>query len=145
MPNRIFKNLKEKERVLARAVFTIKSAEERAFAKVTDSPKLIKGSFVMHYKGDIVGEGVLGELKIFISDNLATIYGLERIMGTLGEKKGTFVLQHTGIFRDGILNSRRTVVPGTGTGDLKGLTGEINFTSGPGEEFPVEFNYTFEN
>ena len=125
----------------ANAVFQIVSGEERIYAKVTDAPKLMKGSFTIRYEGDMEGEGVLGELKIYLTDKLSTVYGLERFVGMLGDKKGTFVLQHTGILRDGVLDSKRSVLPGSGTGQLKGLQGTININTAPANTMPIIFNY----
>jgi hypothetical protein len=125
------------------AMMTVVSGEERPFAKVNDAPKLVKGSFTLKYEGEMEGEGVLGELKIWLTSTLSTVYGLERFVGALEGKKGTFVLQHTGMLRDGVLNSKRTVLPGSGTGELKGLKGEININAEPAESSQVTFVYQF--
>ncbi len=70
--------------------------------------------------------------------------GLERFNGSVGEKKGTFVFQRTGKFSNGAVESKWTVIPGSGTGQLKGIYGEVDFRSGPGKEFPIAFIYRFD-
>lgn len=57
---------------------------------------------------------------------------------------GTFVLEHIGKFENDMLVSKRTVVPGSGTNDLTGLRGDIDFVSGGATEFPIVLNYYFE-
>jgi hypothetical protein len=50
---------------------------------------------------------------------------LERVVGKLGTRDGSFVLQHNGWMRDGEQHLTVTVVPDSGTGALKGLSGEM--------------------
>ncbi len=45
--------------------------------------------------------------------------------GSLAGKKGTFVLHHWGITGGGSQTTGGHVVPGSGTGELIGLTGSI--------------------
>ena len=50
---------------------------------------------------------------------------LERVTGTLRGRKGSFVLMHTGTLVDGRPDMGITVVPGSGTGELAGLSGHF--------------------
>ena len=127
----------------ADATFQIKKAEEITFSEVFGGPKLTKGSFVLTYQGDLRGEGILEELKVHFTEKRAEIYGLQRITGQLGDLSGSFVLKHTGRFANGVVTTKQTVVPGSATGGLKGLRGEIKFKTGPAKEFPITFHYHF--
>lgn len=51
---------------------------------------------------------------------------LEQVSGTLGGRKGTFVLQHNATMTKGVPNLAIIVVPGSGTDQLTGLTGSMN-------------------
>lgn len=51
---------------------------------------------------------------------------LELVSGTLDGRRGTFVLQHSGIMQRNAPSLTVTVVPDSGTGDLKGLSGTFN-------------------
>ncbi len=66
---------------------------------------------------------------------------LERVSGTLHERSGTFVLQHSGTMRRGAQNLTVTVVPDSGTGELVSLSGEMTITISEGKHF-YEFRYT---
>jgi len=48
---------------------------------------------------------------------------LDRVDGSLGGRKGTFVLQHNGTMDRGAPSQSVSVVPDSGTGELTGLTG----------------------
>lgn len=127
----------------AEAKFQIKKGDENIYSEVSGGPKLTQGHFVMEYHGDIKGEGVLTEIKIYHSDNHASIFGFERITGSVKGKKGSFVLEHIGKFEDGVIKSIRTVVEDSATGELSGLRGEIIFISNQAKEFEITLNYSF--
>jgi Protein of unknown function (DUF3224) len=57
---------------------------------------------------------------------------IELVSGVLNGKRGTFILQHTGVMTRGAPQLSVTVVPDSGTGDLAGLTGSmaIDITAG---------------
>jgi Protein of unknown function (DUF3224) len=50
---------------------------------------------------------------------------IERVTGTLGGRRGSFVLQHTGVMTRGAPSLVITVVPDSGTEELAGLTGTM--------------------
>ncbi|WP_423924819.1 DUF3224 domain-containing protein [Candidatus Palauibacter sp.] len=52
----------------------------------------------------------------------------EVVRGSLAGKQGTFVMQHWGLSADGREQTGGHVVPGSGTGDLKGLTGSVEIS-----------------
>ena len=64
---------------------------------------------------------------------------LELVTGELDGKKGSFALQHFGTMGNGQQNLILEVVPGTGVGELKGLTGKMEINIEDGQHF-----YTFE-
>lgn len=131
-------------RMQAQSTFKLTEAQEIPYSEVTVGPKLTKGNFIMEYNGELQGKGELQELKCYLTDSLATVYGFERITGSIGDKSGSFVLEHVGKYENGVLSSSRTVMQGSGTEELTGIKGEINFESGSAEEFKITFNYYFE-
>jgi hypothetical protein len=50
---------------------------------------------------------------------------IERVIGKLAGRAGTFVLQHNGIMNRGTGTLECTVVPDSGTGELVGLSGRV--------------------
>jgi hypothetical protein len=50
---------------------------------------------------------------------------IERVEGTLGGRKGSFVLQHLGTMSAAGQSLTITVVPDSGTGELTGLAGSL--------------------
>ena len=75
------------------------------------------------------------------SDGSATFVGLERIVGRIAGKAGTFVLQRTGVFEGGVAKESYAVIAGSGTGELLGLRGDGTSAVGHGTEHPMVLSY----
>ena len=65
----------------------------------------------------------------------------ERVVGHVAGKAGSFVLRRTGVFENGVAQESYVVIPGSGTGDLRGLRGEGASAVGHGTEHPLTLNY----
>lgn len=70
----------------------------------------------------------------------AAYSAIERVDGTLDGRRGTFVLQHTGVMDRGAPSLAITVVPDSGTGELAGLSGTMNIVIEAGKH-SYEFDY----
>jgi hypothetical protein len=66
---------------------------------------------------------------------------IERVSGTLGGRRGTFVLQHSGTMTRGTPTLTVTVVPDSGTDELAGLSGAMRIDTGGGGH-AYTFDYT---
>jgi hypothetical protein len=66
---------------------------------------------------------------------------MERVTGKLGERSGSFVLQHSGSMNRGAPSLAVTVVPDSGTGQLAGLAGKMAIVI-EGGKHSYEFEYT---
>jgi len=66
---------------------------------------------------------------------------MERVIGTLAGRAGTFALQHTGTMNRGVPEQSVTVVPDSGTGELAGLSGTMTIIIADGKH-SYEFEYT---
>jgi len=125
----------------ANARFAIKGWDEKPYSEGPDLPKLTRASVTKTYTGDIEGEAQVEYLMMYRSDGSATLVGLERVVGRLGGKTGTFVLQRTGMFEGGQAKESYSVIPGSATGDLKGLLGDGSSAVGHGMEHPFTLRY----
>jgi hypothetical protein len=125
----------------ANARFAIKRWDEKPYSEGQDQPRLTRASVTKTYTGDIEGEGQVEYLMMYRSDGSATFVGLERVVGRIGGKTGTFVLQRTGIFESGQAKESYSVIPGSATGDLQGLLGDGSSAVGHGMEHPFTLSY----
>lgn len=125
----------------ANARFAIKSWDEKGYSEGQDLPRLTRASVTKSFSGDIEGEGQVEYLMMYRSDGSATFVGLERVSGRIGAQTGTFVLQRTGVFEDGQAKESYSVIPGSATGQLRGLRGEGTSAVGHGTEHPFMLDY----
>lgn len=128
----------------AKATFGIKSWDEKTYSEIEGAPKLTRVSATKSYQGDIEGEGKLEYLMMYRSPGSASFMGLERITGSVGGRSGSFVLQHSGTFEDGVAKVTLSVVPGSGTGDLRGMKGDGGFSVGHQPPYAMTLDYHFE-
>ena len=125
----------------ANARFAIKSWDEKPYSENPDEPKLTRASVTKTYTGDIEGDGQVEYLMMYRSTGSAAFVGLERIVGRIADKSGSFVLQRTGVFEDGQAKESYFVIPGSGTGELRWLVGDGTSAVGHGVEHPFMLRY----
>jgi Protein of unknown function (DUF3224) len=126
---------------IANSRFSIKSWDETPYGEGPALPRLTRATVTKTFSGDIAGEGHLEYLMMYRDDGSATFVGLERVVGQVAGRAGSFVLQRTGIFEDGMAKESYVVIPGSGTGELRGLRGEGTSAVGHGTEHPLTLNY----
>jgi hypothetical protein len=126
---------------VANSQFTIKSWDEKPYSEGEGLPKLTRATVTKTFTGDIAGEGHVEYLMMYRSDGTATFVGLERVVGQVAGKAGSFVLHRSGVFENGLAKESYFVIPGSGTGDLLGLRGEGTSAVGHGTEHPLILNY----
>ena len=126
---------------VANARFAIKSWDEKPYSEGQDLPKLTRAAVTKTFTGDIAGEGHVEYLMLYRGDGSATFVGLERIVGQLAGKAGSFVLQRTGVFENGVATESYAVIPGSGTGELQSLRGVGTSAVGHGSEHPVTLSF----
>jgi hypothetical protein len=127
---------------IARATFKSLQWDETRIGDEKDSPKFTRASCRQKYSGDIEGESSLEYLMCYLEDGTAIFTGMERIIGRLAGRSGSFVLRHEGFFADGVAKMRLSIVDGSGTGELAGVAGTSEFESPHAEEYPITLEYT---
>jgi hypothetical protein len=122
--------------------FKIKSWDEKPYDE--NGPKLTRASVTNTYQGEIEGEGSIEYLMMYREDGTATYVSMERVVGRIRDRRGSFVVQGSGAFEGGAAKVKWIVVPGSGTGDLRGLRGEGGFVSVHGaEDVEAALDYDF--
>src|SRR2546423_5534447 len=95
---------------VANSRFTIKSWDEKPYSEGQDLPKLTRAAVTKTFSGDIAGEGHVEYLMVYLGDGSATFVGVERGVGHLAGKAGSFVLQRTGAFEYGVPQEAHSVL-----------------------------------
>ncbi len=127
----------------ATGTFEGKSWDEKPYSEIDGGGKLSLASIRNVFTGGIEGEGTLEYLLIYREDGTGTYFGAERVVGRIGERSGSFVLQHSGTFEAHGVEGTWFVVPGCGTGDLRGLRGAGGYRAagGPQGQFTLDYDF----
>jgi hypothetical protein len=128
----------------ANTTFAMKSWDEKLFDEFDGGRKLTRAGVTYSYTGDLEGESKVEYLMVYAADGTADYVGLERVIGKMDDRSGSFVVQHTGTFEAKGVKNRWFIVPDSGTGDLQGLIGGGEFEISGQGPFPISFEYDFE-
>jgi hypothetical protein len=126
-----------------KGTYEITGWEEAPYDEKKGTVKLTQAHVTNAFKGDIEGKGTAEYLMTYPSDTSASFIGLQRVVGTLDGRKGSFVLQATGTFENGQAKADWFVVPESGTGDLKGLQGKGGYASKEDGSCDIKLSYSF--
>jgi hypothetical protein len=121
----------------ARGAFDVK------ITSVTTDPILGRMSLAKVLHGDLEGTSA-GEMLTAgtsVKDSGAYV-AVERIMGTLQGRRGTFILQHSGTMTRGAQQLTITVVPDSGTEQLAGIAGSMKIVIDKDGKHFYDFEYT---
>jgi Protein of unknown function (DUF3224) len=120
----------------ARGDFEVKLTPQSA----ADAP-IGRMSIDKQFHGDLEATSK-GEMLAFMTSvkGSAGYVAMEQITGALNGRTGTFVLQHTGTMARGDQQQSVTVVPDSGTDELKGLAGKMTIIIASGKH-SYDFDY----
>jgi hypothetical protein len=129
----------------ATATFKISDWDEHPFDELDGERKLTQASVKQAFSGDIAGDGIVEWLMCYRPGQTTDFVGLQRISGRIGDRSGSFVLLQTaGTFDGKVAKGRLSVVPDSGTGELRGLQGTGDFIAPHGGEPSMTLDYDFE-
>ncbi|WP_420606978.1 DUF3224 domain-containing protein [Novosphingopyxis sp.] len=94
------------------------------------------------FEGDLTGTS-RGQMLAVRTDveGSAGYVAIERFEGSLGGRKGSFALQHSGMMDRGQPSLAIQVIPDSGTGDLAGIAGTMTIDQS-GSDHRYVFDYT---
>ena len=126
---------------LAKGTFTVEMKPQTE-PNTADGVSLGRMSLDKQFKGDLVATGK-GEMLTALTPikGSAGYVAIERVTGTLQGRGGSFIFQHSGTMDQGAQRLSITVVPGSGTGALAGISGAFKINITEGKHF-YEFEYS---
>jgi len=107
-----------------------------------DGVSLGRASLRKEFAGELTGASQ-GEMlsAVTATAGSAGYVAIERVQATLQGRSGSFVLQHSGIMNRGQGQLSVHVVPDSGTGELRGLSGTMKIEIVSGKHL-YSFDYT---
>lgn len=125
---------------IANGGFEIDKWDEKP-AGITVGPKVTRATVTQRFTGDIKGSGTTEYVMVYRPDKTADYSGVQIINGAVGVRKGSFALLVRGKYDGKEAATKWEVVPGTGKGDLKGLTGKGEFSAPMGSKGKYKLTY----
>jgi len=121
--------------------FDVLSGDEDTYEEREGGARLAHASGAQAFSGDITGDGSVHWLSSYAADKTAHLVGLQLIKGSVGGRSGTFVIEaiadHTGKSSRGSWS----IIDGSGTGDLTGISGTGSFEAPGGPKATYELDY----
>lgn len=124
----------------AKGAFDVKLQKLEAYNK-NESAGLGRMSIDKQFHGDLEAAS---QGEMLFAGNAASSGGyvaIERVTGVLQGRRGEFSLQHNATMTRGEPYLNIIVVPGSGSGDLAGLTGTMKIVIAEGGKHFYEFDY----
>jgi Protein of unknown function (DUF3224) len=127
----------------AHGTFTVTITAEPPYDAATGAT-LARLSIAKQFQGDLEGSGTVQMLSAFTAvEGSGGYVAIERVIGTLHGHKGSFVLQHSGTMTRSKPQLTVSVVPDSGTADLKGIAGTMTIEI-VDDKHLYGFNYTID-
>jgi Protein of unknown function (DUF3224) len=127
----------------AKGSFEVRSWDEEIYDDIGRGAKLTRASVRQSFYGDIEGEGNVEFLMTYQPEGTACFIGVQRVVGTVGGRAGSFVLEVKGTFTNGMAEASWFVIPDSATGELEGLRGSGGFPPCKDRVVPVTLEYEF--
>lgn len=127
----------------ATAIFQNVSWVQSTIDDPAEGPSLNRASVRRSFQGALDGESSAELLFCPSSANNAGYVAMDRFVGRLGERQGSFVMQHGAPVEDGVPRPFGYIVPQSGTGELAGLYGEVRFSVDDQGRHSITLDYAF--
>jgi len=125
----------------ASGTFQVTGGGEDTYQDLEGGPKLTRVNGTQRFTGDIEGDGSVEWLMCYLPDGTARFAGLQRVEGSIGGSTGSFVMESVGSHDGKGSKGVWTVIAGSATADLSGLTGEGTFDAPGGPEVSYLLEY----
>jgi len=125
----------------AAGTFEVIAWDEKPYLEMADGRKLTRASVTQRFSGDIEGEGSVEWLMFYREDGTASFVGMQHVVGKIGSRSGSFVLETSGSYDGKAARASWSVVAGSGTSDLRGLRGSGTYVAGHGSTAEITLEY----
>src|SRR5437764_14243713 len=113
----------------------ILSWDERAYRELGDGRKFTRAEVALEGTGDGIESATFEALMFYGADGTSSYVTLMQITGQIGGRSGGFVLRGAGAYDGKTAVGTSSIVPGSGTGELTGISGTMS-SSSTHEDYP---------
>ena len=122
----------------------IVSWDERPYRELDDGRKFTRAEVALEGTGDGIESATFEALMFYGVDGTSSYVTLMQITGRIGGRSGGFVLRGEGTYDGRTASGTSSVVPGSGTGELAGISGTMA-SSSTREDYPnMPLTFTYD-
>jgi len=127
--------------------FQVTEWDAQNYDEMPDAPTLSRVTVKKTFDGELKGESTAQLLMCSSEDGSAGYTVMERVVGELEGRKGSFVMIHGGTHTPAETSrALGFIMPNSGTAQLKGITGTVEFISDEnGKNIILDFAFADEN
>lgn len=121
--------------------------EERVFTEQNDFPRHSSVEATNDFTGVIAGNGIVRYTMFYETGETGRFIGMQILNGSIDGRQGSFTVREEGSWEGTSIAGAMTVIEGSGTGDLVGITGsgEYSYTGGENMACAYSFDYQLNN
>ena len=108
--------------------FEVTTWQDTAYPDHADGSKLSRATVKKSFTGELEGTSTAEVLMHASQDGTASYIAWEQVEGRIGDRRGSFIIQHGGIRSQSGQKAFGHVVPGSGTNELQGLSGLAEYS-----------------
>ncbi|NCO72902.1 MULTISPECIES: DUF3224 domain-containing protein [Shewanella] len=116
-------------KIVLKGVFQITTWNESTYAEHHNDSKQTIAEISQTYSGDVSGSAQIRYIMSYQKEGSAVFVGIEHLTIDTPEIAGSIVLQHNGVFSQGVAQSQFNVIADSGTDNLLLYIGHGEFTS----------------
>jgi hypothetical protein len=121
--------------------FTVVGGDEQTIHEAEGQVRLTRVTGTQRFGGAIVGDGSVAWVFCCKPDRTASFVGFQRVQGSISGRAGSFVMESAGDHDGHRSMGHWRVIPGSGTGELAGLSGQGIFEAPGGSKVSYELDY----
>jgi len=129
---------------VAHGSFEVTGGSEDPYDELEGGIRLTHASGSQVFSGDIDGNGAVHWLMLYRADKTAHFVGLQRIMGSVGGRTGSFVASADGDHDGTGSTIAFSIILGSGTDQLSGIAGAGRLVATGGPKGTYELDYTLD-
>lgn len=114
--------------------FEVSSWDEKPAEGLEGTAKVTTAQIGQRFTGGIEAETIADMVMTYRPDGTAEFVGHHRVLGQVGGHSGSFVLRANGTYDGAEARTYFEVIPGSGTGELGGITGSGSAAAGHGSK-----------
>jgi hypothetical protein len=125
----------------AKGSFRVSNMKDEPYDQLSGGGKLTRATGDQTYTGDVEGHGTVHWLMSYRADKTAHFVGLWHLTGSIGGRKGEFIVESIGEFDGKASTGSWSVLEGLGSGELAGLRGSGTFRAPGGTDATYDLDY----